>query len=162
VSHLKEGWQDTSTWSPLNVITTNGRITKGLDRYEFAATISLCHPDGAVFWRRRTCATLPAVFMRRGVHRSSGLQKAQAIRMTTRGGLHRKIKWFRNQCCSGLITALRAWISGPPITSQPTTADSVPAPICLPSILECYAASRGKPHWSTRSRQRSFDTPIPH
>ena len=24
----------------------------------------LCHPDGAVFWRRRTCATLPTVLMR--------------------------------------------------------------------------------------------------
>jgi len=34
------------------------------------------------FWRRRTDATLPAVLMRRALHRSSSLQKAQAIRMT--------------------------------------------------------------------------------
>ena len=43
---------------------------------------SRCHPDGAVFWRRRTHATRWQRLHRRGLHRSSGLQKAQAIRMT--------------------------------------------------------------------------------
>jgi len=38
------------------------------------------------FARRRTYATLPAVLMWPGLHRSSGLQKTQAIRMTKRNG----------------------------------------------------------------------------
>jgi len=33
---------------------------------ELLYTIPLCHPDGAVFWRRRTHAILPAVLMRPG------------------------------------------------------------------------------------------------
>jgi hypothetical protein len=31
---------------------------------ELLYIMPLCHPDGAVFWRRRTYATLPAVLMR--------------------------------------------------------------------------------------------------
>jgi len=45
-------------------------------------TIPLCHPDGAVFWRRRTYATCLRCSCGRRLQRSSGLQKAQAIRMT--------------------------------------------------------------------------------
>jgi len=33
---------------------------------ELPYTIPLCHPDGAVLGRRRTYATLPAVFLRPG------------------------------------------------------------------------------------------------
>src|SRR5215467_7880101 len=68
-------------------------------------------------WRRRTYATLPAAFVQAGgLHRSSGLQKAQAIRMTSGAVLLLGSNGWRSRRAqtSHKSTALRSEVSGSP------------------------------------------------
>src|SRR5215475_4670831 len=69
---------------------------------ELLYTIPVCHPDGAVFWRRRTYATLPAVLMRPETAkvlrpaRSAGHQDDTAVDYVK--------KWFRARPSHGPLT----------------------------------------------------------